>query len=315
MCTLAEPLCFQILDNYSRLRQAPQAIRDEWARVQKSGDRSEFVKAVLAVQQGDYSGIKVTSVRSFENEHEDGDLSEWLSWTQMVRQEGEECVRAYLRAGTVNAVPNPKLPAEGSGIAWPMNLVFWWKKEQVINKKREKDGFSMHDPTLDLRQDEAEQMAQAMSTRSRLGATRPVGGLGGSAARSASGGSASNDDPGDGTPRGEDKASKAALDQLRKCHGEWDRKRREFQKSAVQAEQCSATKGTPYLTRLKETVLDGGKVDAELESFEIKCASAPADDKDVAAMADLCTQLVNIMKVGQKYSASLKATMKVESDL
>ena len=230
----------------------------------------------------------------------------WVSHTTISDAEGEEVVKAMIAGQTITTRPHASLPP-GSNVEWPHNLQFHWARTTERTARGKKDTVTMQGPSRDMEADEARDMQAAMD--GVLSGEQPPAPASSSA------------QPPPAPPQQEFKVeqgmgqeAKDALASIRKWHGEFDRKAREFKSTLVKSAACEATKNSYFEGLLASEVKAAEDLDRDLLSLEVRMTTTATSSHDIADGADLCERMSAILKRGQKSQAGLKLWIRAAAD-
>ena len=99
-----------------------------------------------------------------------------------------------------------------------------------------------------------------------------------------------------------------ALQHLRRTHGEWDRKLREYNGVLAASAACENTSGTKFEQQLKDLTVDGAVLDKQLLATELSVVDKKAlADEEIKSMANICQSIVALLKEANKKAVSLRS--------
>lgn len=270
-----------------RLKES--ADKMEWKRIQKEGTAGEarqFVEMVKA------SGVRTSKVRAVAEIDTVDDENTWMSWKEASDKEGEAQLRAMVSANTVESRRHPKIP-ENADIQWPFYLQIKINVEKTCKRKKTTEE-DKEDTTTEMA-DFENRWCQRALPRSSSTTTAPE---------------AQKEKEKEKDEK--DEATKAALAEVRKMHGVWDRFCRDAQGTIMASTQCENTNGCKIQIDLEQELKVGATVDKTILAFETACATIKkADPEDITNVAAQCHALDSILKSGRKKAVALKGLFKL----
>ena len=297
--------------NY-RIAKAPQARKERWEALKscQGAEQEAFVQDILAVQKGDYSNVLHTLQRTTEVTDTTvvDDQSGWISYQAFEGIEGAAQALVMVRAKTVETRDHPKIPPN-MGIEWPHNQQVWHedtknhKRKEVTDQQRSINEVEA-DPTSAHRFADA-----AAQLRGKMGkgsvATAPVA------------------PPAQGKagviPKGKPEISqqdKVAIENMKKTHSEWDRKRREYKGTLTASSLNPNTRDTKFHTDLQQYVADGTAIDDNILEYETKFKiNQQFTTQDLRDLAARCTDLVAKIKKANELQNALKMWLNVSAGI
>ena len=106
--------------------------------------------------------------------------------------------------------------------------------------------------------------------------------------------------------------SKVAIQKMRKCHGSWDRAKRDWQGVLKSSASCPNTSGTKIETDIKELITTCVGVDEKAMAIETSFLTAGVlTDAEIQTGASLTTEFVGHLEEGKKKAAALKPWFQV----
>jgi hypothetical protein len=305
--------------------------------------KKEFVEEILKVKQKNYDGMVMQYKTETTMSVGSGEQRKWISWSQICAKEGENNVRVMITADTICTRAHPKIPA--GLVPWPENLQFRYEDMAMcrtlfstvargglhFSEKSDPPSppfplFTLKTSFPILRKEDIESDFTTAEKGFHIEDKEDVDGETGEAAMALVGqmfaasprvvkpsGAAVRGVSSPTTPAPPDRVGKA-ISALRRIHGEWDRKKREYNGCLRRSETTDATAGTHFEHSLRGFLLECDKHDQQLLDIEVSYTthtSLTEDQlKDVKVVSE---RLVDVMKQAQKYSNALKSWFSVES--
>ena len=313
-------------NNFSyRLRAAPPEIKELWAKLKKSKTldaarkKADFMKEVGKVGgEMTYEGVAniFTTTESAVEIDGQAETKGWVPWKTFTDLYGKEQVDAMMLAGTVSFRPCSALM--GTSIEYPRNQEFWnekleyksdhaTEKRTEVKKSGETDQATADEIRACMNIAHTAGRADMPGKSSRSGCATPVVSSG-----SVTPGTPRSETDNDlGTPGGSTRDVKPVLAQLRKAHGEWDRKKMDFCGVLAKSGGSDMTRGTHMEGLLQKAIQQGSAIDADLMAMQISIQSGTSTAKQEEDCAMSIANLVAKGQAASRYASAIKQLLKV----
>ena len=307
---------FQNKFNY-RLMVAPEAVRQEWASLKKASaaEKDRFVDVMVKVQKGDYTGF--TSQVTIEHANTKGEMASegWKTWKQMLEKYDEDVLKLMVVNNTKPSKIDPDVPAE---VQWPRNLIVLDTKVEKITHRLRTDRLEIKGESQELSPEEAQAAASCEPGSASSSGLTPSTAAPPMQQHSKDEGvdaKSMRQRMGAEQKRIEKEKLDSALASIRKVHGEYDRKNREWNALLEMTDQHPATKSNWFSEKLKEGMAQANSLDQKLLSLEMKfIAQQSASDDNIDGGKQCAEGLVKILKNCQSRSASLRSQHKAATE-